>query len=37
MSLLSGEAEIAGMELKRHYPLRFTMPCIILIFSWEGA
>ena len=37
VSLLSGEAEVLGMEMKKHYPLRFKMPCIILVFSWEGC
>ena len=37
ISLISGEAEITGMELKKHYPLKYSMPCIILVFSWEGA
>jgi hypothetical protein len=25
------------MEMKKFYPLRFRMPCIILIFTWEGC
>ncbi len=37
LSLLSGEAEVLGMQLKKHYPLRFRMPCIVLIFSWVGC
>lgn len=23
--------------MKRHYPLRFKMPCIVLVFTWEGC
>lgn len=37
LSLLSGEAEVLGMELKKHYPLKFRMPCIVLIFTWKGC
>lgn len=37
VSLVSGEAEVLGMELKRNYPLRFAMPCSLLLFSWEGC
>lgn len=37
VSLLSGEGEILGMEMKKHYPLRFKMPCVILVFTWEGC
>jgi hypothetical protein len=37
ISLISGEAEFLGMEFKRYYPLKFKMPCIILIFTWEGC
>lgn len=37
LSLLSGEAEVMGMQLKKHYPLKFRMPCIVLIFSWHGC
>jgi hypothetical protein len=37
LSLISGEAEILGMQLKKYYPLKFNMPCIVLIFTWEGC
>ena len=26
-----------GMEIKKFYPLKFKMPCIILAFSWDGC
>lgn len=37
LSLLSGDAEILGMAIKKNYTLKFKMPCILLIFSWEGC
>ena len=37
ISLIAGEAEIFGMEIKKYYPLKFKMPCIILIFTWVGC
>lgn len=37
ISLIMGSAEIYGMELKKHYPHYYSIPCSIPVYTWEGA